>query len=98
MSDNLAMYSALVGTLLPALVSKVVTADMEPGEKAAIAVLTSLLAAFGTAYFKGQINADDLVSSFLIVFTAATVTYQTFWKPSGYSAKLNREGRGIRTE
>lgn len=98
MADNLAMWSGLVGTLLPAIVAKINRADMSPEEKAAVAVLTSLAAAFGTAWFGGNIDPQNLITSFLIVFTTATVTYKTFWSPSGYATRLERGPGDIRSK
>lgn len=97
MDDNLTMYAALVGTLLPPIVAKINRADMTPEQKALVALVISLLAAAGTAFFNGDLAGGDVVRSFLIVFTLATVTYQTYWKPSGIAQRLERHPGDIRT-
>lgn len=96
--SNLEMYSGLVGVLLPVVVAKVNAADMSGEQKALVAAVVSIIAATGTTWFQGGMNAADLTTSFLIIFTAAVVTYQTYWKPSGIAGRIERDPRGIRTE
>lgn len=96
--SNLEMYSGLVGVLLPVVVAKVNAADMSSEQKALVAVVVSVLAAAGTSWFQQGINPRDMTTSFLIIFTAAVVTYQTYWKPSGIAGRIERDPRGIRSQ
>ena len=96
--SNLEMYSGLVGVLLPVVVARINAADMSGEQKALVAAVVSILAATGTTWFQGGINPADVTTSFLIIFTAAVVTYQTYWKPSGIAGRIERGHRDIRTD
>lgn len=90
MGSNLELFSALVGTGLPAVVAAVNRTAWPSEAKAFVALLLSILAGAGTAWFSGQFDPTDVVRSILIVFTMAVVTYNTFWRTSGIAGQIER--------
>jgi hypothetical protein len=80
---NVGRWSFLVGTFLPLAIATVNRQRWTSQAKGVMTFALSALAATGTSYFAGELTATDLVTSLLIILVSATVTYTTFWKPSG---------------
>jgi|GEM_PF-1518238 len=87
-STNVAQWSFLVGVFLPMAIAFVTQAHWSAMAKGIATFVVSLIAAIGTAYFAGQLNRGDIVSSLLIILVMATLTYQTFYRPSGVAPKI----------
>jgi VIT1/CCC1 family predicted Fe2+/Mn2+ transporter len=86
--SNLAMWSALVGTLLPLVVAFINRCNWPAGAKAIVAVLTSAIAGAVTAWLNGELAGRDVTTAILIVATATVTSYHGFWKPTGVAPKL----------
>jgi VIT1/CCC1 family predicted Fe2+/Mn2+ transporter len=80
--SNLAMWSALVGTLLPLLVAFVNRSTWSSGAKAVVAVISSAIAGTVTAWLNGELSGRDVVTAILIVATATVASYHGLWKPT----------------
>lgn len=85
--SNLVLWSALVAQIMPPLIALINRAWWPSELKAGVAFVATLAAAAGVAYFQGNVTGD-VVTSFLIIFTLATVMYRQFWKPSGITPML----------
>jgi hypothetical protein len=85
---NVGRWSFLVGTFLPLAIAVVNRQRWSSQAKGLMTFAVSTAAAAGTSYFAGELTASDLVTSFLIVLVSATVTYTTFWKPSGIAESV----------
>lgn len=90
-NPNLVLWGTILGTVLPILISKINARTWTSTTKGLVAFLVCLVAAIGTAYFKGDLTAGDVVSALLGTFGAAIVTYNQFWKPTGIGEALERE-------
>jgi hypothetical protein len=93
-NESLALWSALVGVALPVAVDVLARRRWGSEARALTAFACCLVAAFGTAWFKGDLDdRGDLATAFLAVFVAAITTYNQFWKPSGIALAV-REATG----
>ena len=81
----------MVGTFLPIIVAKLNATEWSATTKGFVAFISCVVAAGVTAYFNGSFTGADYVTAFLTVFVAATVTYKTYWSPSGIADKLERK-------
>ena len=88
--SNAEMWSGIIGVFLPLVIAAVNRPGWSSGAKALVTIVACLLAAAGTAWFTGQIDAADVARSFLIVFTLAIGTYQFYWRPSGVAPTVER--------
>jgi VIT1/CCC1 family predicted Fe2+/Mn2+ transporter len=99
--SNLAMWSALVGTLLPLLVAFVNRSSWSSGAKATVALLSSAAAGAVTAWLNGDLSGRDVTTAVLIVATATVASYHGFWKPTTIAPALEEatspEPRGYAT-
>lgn len=93
-NQNMILWGSIVGAVLPMLIAKINLREWSSEAKAATAFVCCLIAAAGTAWFKGEMTAMDVTSAFLGVFAAAIVTYNQFYKPGGVAAKLERKAPG----
>ena len=80
---NVGRWSFLIGTFLPLAIAAVNRQRWTSQAKGLMTFVISTAAAAGTSYLAGEFSGEDLVTSFLIILVSATVTYTTFWKPSG---------------
>lgn len=80
---NLVMYSALLGSVIPALIAAINRSTWQPEQKGLMALLLCVVAAIPVAAFLGKLDTANWVTSALIVFTLSQVLYKTFWQPSG---------------
>lgn len=85
---DLAMWSALVGVLLPPLVA-IVNQPRWPGWARAVITAAACIAAGGiTAYLDGSLTGVRWLSAALIVAVAAVGSYQKFWRPSHIAPRI----------
>lgn len=89
-NDNAGRWAFLVGVFLPLGIAAINRERWSSQIKAVTTFACSLVAALGTAYFAGQIVVADIVSSFLIIFVTATLTFNTIWKPSGIAPAVEK--------
>lgn len=83
-------WSAMVGVLLPALVAVVNREDWKSWVKALIALGSSVLAGTVTALLSGHFTGASWLMSIGIVFGSSQIIYQTWWKGSGISDKIEQ--------
>jgi hypothetical protein len=88
MTENLAMWSLIVGTVLPPIVAIIMQPSWPQWARTVVAVLASLVAGFGTVWFSGQWSMDDWVTSTLIVLVTSIATYKGLWTPTGIAQKV----------
>jgi peptidoglycan/LPS O-acetylase OafA/YrhL len=89
-SSDLAMWSFLIGAVLPFAISFVQQPRWPSGLRATVTVVSCVIVGAGTTYFsEGGIDLDgDLVSAILRVLIAAWGSYLAFWKPTGIAPAL----------
>jgi hypothetical protein len=88
--SDILMYSALVGFLLPPVLSIVIQSGWPQRVQAVVAFLACLAAGAGTAYFEADLDGRTWVSASLIVLTTGLATYRNFWKPTGISPAIEK--------
>lgn len=100
--DNLESLNLIIGTLSPVLISYINRPWWDARVKVFVMVLVSVFAGFLTAYFKGELNPDDITSSIMITMVSAITAYYGIWKPAGIQkfeaktssiAKVDKEDR-----
>lgn len=81
-ADNMSMYMAVIGWLVPMLISIINQRGWSSEVRGFIAAVVSIATAtFGTI-LSGNWDGEDMTRNILIVLTLSQVSYQTFWKPS----------------
>lgn len=85
---NVARWALLVGTFLPIAAAAVIRQRWNSQTKGAAVFALSVAAAAGTSYFAGDIQRGDIVSAALIILVLASVTYKTFWQPTGIAPAI----------
>ena len=90
--SNSAMFALIIGFLLPLLVAVFQQPRWSDPIRAAVALLVSLLAGAGTAYFAGDLGLrpETLVTDTLIIFVAAIAAYRGWWKPTGIAPAIEK--------
>jgi hypothetical protein len=89
-TNDLLMWNALVGVLLPMVIAFVNQAHWSPTAKGIVSLILAIVAAGGTAWFNGAFTGRGVLSSILVVATLAYNTYRTFWQPSGIAPAFER--------
>lgn len=85
---NLEVWSALVGVVMPLVVSLVNQSSWPKGLGAVVSVATSLAAAGVTCWLHGDLNGNDYLGSVSVILSASFATYHLFWKPTGIAPKV----------
>lgn len=88
MESNLAMWSLIVGTVLPPIVAVVQQPRWLPWQRTLVMVVVSLVAGAGTAWFTGGLDAADWVTATLIVIVTAISTYKGIWTPTRVAPRI----------
>lgn len=96
-TNDLLMWNALVGAVLPAVIAFINQYHWSPQAKGIVSLLVSILAAGGTAWFNGAFTGRGVLSSILVVATLAYNTYRTFWQPSGIAPAIEKATSGSKT-
>lgn len=96
---DLAAWSAVVGTLLPLVISLVKSANATTQVKRAVAVIVSIVASVvTTGAVEGWNFADGgsfwqlLIWSFTPIYALSQTTYQGFWKDTAIETSLENVG------
>lgn len=92
--DNLTMWTLIVGFILPNVIAVVQRPSFSKRVRTVVTALFCAAGGAGTAYFNGEFNAKDIVTSMLIVGVATITFYQGFWKPSGVSPAIEDKTSG----
>jgi hypothetical protein len=99
MNDQLALWSAVVGFVLPPVLALVMRSGWSSQVQGLVACAACLVAAAGTVWFQGDLgHGQDLVTSFLLIFTAAIGTSRLYWKPSGIAPSIEAKLNSNRSE
>lgn len=85
-----ALWSGLVGAWLPLLIATINRVNWSSKAKGATTFIVCAVAALGTSYFAGELDGEDYVVNAMIVLSAATVSYQVFWKPTDIAPSIER--------
>lgn len=85
---NLAMWSLIVGFLSPIAISLIQQPTWSDAVRAVVAFLFSAVVAVPTAYFAGDLEGRDYVSSGLLILVTTVATYKNFWKPTAIAPKV----------
>lgn len=86
--SNLVMWNLIVGFLMPNLVAILQQPKFTSQVRALITAGAAVMGGFGTAYFTGSFNFEDVVGSILITGVAAITFYKGFWKPTGVATSI----------
>lgn len=86
--SDLAMWSLIVGFLLPPALAVVQQSSWHSAVKAVVAFGASLAAGVGIAYFTDTLTGRDWVSASLVVLVTTIATYQSFWKQTKIAPKI----------
>jgi hypothetical protein len=81
------------GAFLPLTISAIAQQCCTPPPNGLTAFAPSALAAASTSAFTGELNAEDLVTSLMIVLEPATVIYSEFLKPGGIAPAVEQAKR-----
>lgn len=85
---NLALYSALVGSVLPLVIAVVQREKWSSQTRSLVAFAACVATGLGTAYFDGDLTAKTAVAAVLTVLIAAKTTYGAIWQPTGVVPKI----------
>lgn len=91
MSNNIELWAAVVGFLLPIVTAIIVRQGWSSGMQAVANFVVVAIAALGTQYFQGNLdgsNLDGLIHTFLIVFVASIASYKGLLKPLGVAPRI----------
>lgn len=89
--NDLTMWSLLVGTLLPLVVSVVQQPRWPDWLRALVTVAICIAVGAGTAFLEGNLTGRTWLSSALVVLVAALATYKGFWKQTGVTDKIESQ-------
>lgn len=85
---NLAMWSLVVGFFLPPVVAIIQQPKWSQTVRALVTFVVAVVAGAGTAYFNGDLNGKDWVTSTLVVLVAAISVYKGLYQPTGIAPKI----------
>lgn len=97
---NLAMWSLIVGFLSPIVISLIQQPRWSDGVRAFVAFIFCAVAGIPTAYFAGDLEGKDYVTSGLLILVTAITSYRNFWKPTAIAPSIEAStspGAGPRT-
>lgn len=83
-----ALWSAIIGPWMPVIIATINRQRWTSTAKGVSTFVVSAVAALGTSYFAGELESGEILLNVLIVMSAATVSYNMFWKPSGIAPKI----------
>lgn len=86
----LEQWSGLVGTFLPMVIAVILQKSWSTPFKAVASLLTCLAAATVTTAAQGKLDPKNWTESAAIVFTAAMVSFHSFWKPTGIADAVEK--------
>lgn len=88
MTDDLTMWSLIVGALLPPLVAIIQQPRWPDWFRAVITALACLVAGGVTAYLAADLEGRSWVSSALVILVAALSAFRGFWKQTGTTQRI----------
>ena len=87
---NIDMYTAVVGLLLPLLISTILSPDWSKQTKGWISFGLVFLAAAGHLFFIGDFDIASFPGTLLKVLFLATGSYLSFWRPTGINDAVEK--------
>lgn len=88
---ELEMWSAIVGFLLPPVLSVIQQTGWSPRLRAVVAFVGCLVAAAGTVLIQGGWTWERWVEASLLTLVTALATYRNLWKPTGISPAIEQK-------
>lgn len=91
MQSDLAMWTLIVGFLVPIVTAVVIRAGWSSGLRSFANFVIAAIASLGTVYFKGDLdtsNRSTIISSFLLVFVTSIAAYHGFWGQNGVAPSV----------
>ncbi len=88
MSDNLTMWSLIVGFLSPVVISIIQQPSWQRPLRAVVTFLWAVIVGAATAYFSDEFGGRSIVSSVLFVLVTAIATYNGLWKRTGIAPAI----------
>ena len=90
LGDNMFLLSAVLGFIMPAIVSMVINSSWSSQAKGVASMLVSVLLGAIVTWIAGHWDGEDLTRSILIVFFIGTVMHRLFWKTSGIGPSIEQ--------
>jgi ABC-type uncharacterized transport system permease subunit len=84
-------WAAVVGFVLPVLVSIVNREEWKPWVKGAVALLASFVVGTVTALLAGQFTGTTWLQAIGVVFATSQVAYHTWWKGTDLGALIEKK-------
>lgn len=88
--ENPQAVGALLGLLVPLLVSALKQPSLSASRRRALAYAASAIVGILTVISMGQFNLADLTSTLLITIAVSQATYAELWKPTGAAAAVEK--------
>lgn len=89
-NNNSAAWSALVGAWLPLIIAAIQRERWPSRQKGLFVFGACAVSAFGTSYFAGDFEGAELVFNVMATLSAATISYNMFWKPTDIAPSIER--------
>lgn len=86
--ELLNQYEIVIGFFLPLALSLILQRHWSTPAKAYVSFGVVLLTTFGTAYFEGRVDFDNLLMTFFYVLAATVTSFKAFWQPSGLAQAI----------
>lgn len=86
--SNLAMWSLIVGFLLPPAIAVVQQPRWSEPVRAIVMFVVCLIAAAGTAYFQGDLTGRRWIQAALLIVVATIATFKGLWKPTRVAPEI----------
>lgn len=90
MTSQLVQLSALVGFLLPLVVSLVKQSGWSVKVQSVVSAVAVGIASLITVWADTGFTWDNWAASLITVFLVSKTSYEHFWKPTGVSPKLDK--------
>ena len=88
LGDNMTLFAGVVGWLLPLLMAAINRKSWSSEQKGIAAFIVSLVAAVGATFIAGQWSTDDLVRTTLVILAVSQIAYQTYWRPTHLTDRI----------
>lgn len=86
--SNLDMWSLILGTITPPLISILQQPPWSKPLRALVTLLVCCAIGFGNVWFHGDLSGTPLVTSILVVLVATLATFRNFWRPLGVTGAI----------
>ena len=73
-------YAGALGFIMPIIVNWVIKMHWTRRRKSVVAIITSIIAGFFSAWLSGNFTPDGILKDIALIFTISQVVYDQFWK------------------